>query len=90
MFDLKDTVNMMLSEDYKERFIAEYQQTKIRYEKLKRFCNKIEAAQIKTVPQPEHDCPLSLLREQQSAMGNYLRILELRAEIEHVNIWGNL
>lgn len=90
MFDLKDTVNMMLSEDYKERFIAEYQQTKIRYEKLKRFCNKIEAAKIMNVPEPKHDCLLQLLREQQSAMGNYLSILELRAEIEHVNIWGDL
>lgn len=40
--ELKDTVNGMLSEDYKERFVAEYQQTKIRYEKLKKFCDRIE------------------------------------------------
>ena len=90
MIELKDTVEHMTSDDYKERFIAEYQQTKIRYEKLKRFCNRIEAAQIKGITGPEHDCPLPLLREQQSAMGNYLRILELRAEIENINIWGDL
>lgn len=88
MIELKDTVEHMASDDYKERFIAEYQQTKIRYEKLKRFCNRIEAAQIKYVPEPAHDCPLQLLREQQRAMGEYLKILELRAEIENVNIWG--
>ena len=35
MKELKDTVDGMLSTDYKERFVAEYQQTKIRYEKLK-------------------------------------------------------
>lgn len=29
--ELKDTINGMLSNDYKERFVAEYQQTEIRY-----------------------------------------------------------
>ena len=42
MKELKDTVDGMLSTDYKERFVAEYQQTKIRYEKLKAFCNCVE------------------------------------------------
>ena len=35
--DLRNTVEMMLSSDYKERFRAEYYQTKIRYEKLHRM-----------------------------------------------------
>lgn len=43
---MKDTVEMMCSADYKERFKAEYYQTKIRYEKLKAFNNKISAAEI--------------------------------------------
>lgn len=90
MSDLKDTVNLMLSDDYKDRFAAEYFQTYTRYLRLKRFCNRIEAAQIKGITEPEHDCPLPLLREQQRAMGEYLHILELRAEIEDVNIWGDL
>ena len=29
---LKDTIDLMTSEDYKERFLAEYQQLKIRYD----------------------------------------------------------
>lgn len=33
MMELKDTIKLMTSEDYKERFAAEYLQTKIRYEK---------------------------------------------------------
>ena len=90
---LDETVDGMLSPDYKERFKAEYQQTKIRYEKLKAFCNKIEAAMRtedpiapKRVAAPEHDCPLDLLREQQSMMGRYLHILEIRAVIEGIEL----
>lgn len=92
--ELKDTIEMMQSTDYKERFKAEYQQTKIRYEKLKNFCNKIEAAQRtqcellapKKVEEPKHDCPVELLREQQRAMGQYLHILEIRAAIEGIEL----
>ena len=42
--EFEDTVHLMLGEDYKDRFVAEYRQTKIRYERLKRFNTKIEAA----------------------------------------------
>ena len=86
MMELKDTVNAMLSADYKERFKAEYWQTKIRYEKLKAFCNKIEAADIMDRPEPKHDCPLWMLRDQQKEMGSYLNTLEIRAEIEGVEL----
>lgn len=41
---LYDTRALMMSRDYKKRFVAEYYQTKIRYEKLKAFNNRIEAA----------------------------------------------
>lgn len=89
---LSDTKNLMESLNYKERFIAEYWQTKLRYEKLKAFCNKIEAAQIghntNTMEEPIHDCPYSLLREQQHVMGEYLHILEIRAVIEGINLEG--
>jgi len=84
---LKDTALCMVNSDYKERFFAEYMQTKIRYEKLKAYCNRIEASHlIPQIEEPPHDCPLTLLREQQHIMGNYLRILELRAVIEDINI----
>lgn len=88
MKELKETVELMNSSDYKERFIAEYWQTKIRYEKLKVFCNKIEAAKTRDVPvfEPEHDCPYELLRDQQRAMGQYLHLLEVRAIIEDINL----
>ena len=81
----------MNSADYKERFKAEYHQTKIRYEKLKAFNNKIEAAEMtrfekNNVKEPTHDCPLHLLKDQQRAMGDYLHILELRAVIEGIDL----
>ena len=93
---LKDTVGMMNSADYKQRFIAEYWQTKIRYEKLKAFNNKIDAEfqtmgvchgeEGKRVEMPVHDCTAGVLREQQEMMGRYLHILEVRAVIEGIDL----
>ena len=42
-YELKDTVDLMNSSDYKERFQAEYLQTKIRYDKLHKMLVKYEA-----------------------------------------------
>ena len=89
--ELKNTVEMMLSTDYKERFKAEYYQVKERYERLKAFNTKIEAASRtdymdSPVEMPKHDCPDDLLREQQAFMGKYLHILEVRAVIEKIEL----
>ena len=78
-----DTVDLMLSSSYKDRFKAEYHQTKIRYERLHRMCVKYRAGTLDFVP----DCPLDLLEEQKAAMGNYLRCLEVRAEIEKIDLY---
>lgn len=78
--NLNETVNMMNSDDYKERFQAEYYQTKIRYEKLHRMCVKYEAGTLDFTP----NCSLELLKEQKSYMGKYLNCLEVRAEIEKI------
>lgn len=91
--ELKHTVSAMTSLDYKDRFIAEYQQTKIRYEKLKSFNTRIAAARAtaksgKAVEMPRHDCPDRLLLEQQAIMGKYLHILEVRAVIENIDLQG--
>lgn len=84
--ELKDFEYYVNSENYRNRFFGEYWQTKIRYEKLKNFNNKIEAAILTEAEEPKHDCPLALLRSQQAAMGEYLHILELRAEIENIDL----
>ena len=84
--ELKETIDLMCSSNYKERFIAEYRQTKIRYEKLKNFCNKIEVETMLGKEVTKHDCQLQLLREQQKYMGLYLSILEKRALIENIKL----
>lgn len=82
MKKLTDTIPMMESDCYKERFKAEYHQTKIRYEKLHKMCIKYEAGTLDFTP----SCSLELLKEQKAAMGNYLRCLEVRAEIEGISL----
>ena len=79
-FRLCDTVEMMFSDDYKKRFVAEYVQTKIRYKKLHRMTTKYEAGTLDFEPQ----CSLELLKEQKMHMGNYIHTLEVRAEIENI------
>lgn len=68
--------------DYKERMKKEYWQLKDRYTKLHNMCIKYEAGTLDFTP----NCPLELLKEQKGAMGNYLRCLEIRAEIEGVKL----
>lgn len=80
--ELKNTVNGMLSEDYKERFKAEYWQTKIRYEKLHKMIIRYEAGTLNFEPK----CKIELLKDQCSYMGRYLFCLEIRAEIEGINL----
>ncbi len=80
--ELKDTIEMMNSADYKERFRAEYHQTKIRYEKLHNMTVKYEAGTLNFTP----TCSLELLKKQKSFMGQYLNCLEVRAEIEGIEL----
>ena len=76
------TVEGMLSPDYKERFKAEYKQTKIRYDKLHAMLVKADAGKLEFEP----TCPLDLLRRQAAAMGQYLYCLEVRAQMEGVEL----
>lgn len=80
--ELKDTIEMMNSEDYKERFKAEYYQTKIRYDKLHSMLVKNEAGTLDFKP----TCPVPVLATQKRYMGEYLRQLEIRAEIEGIEL----
>lgn len=82
---LDETIAGMRSSDYKERFIAEYYQTKIRMEKLRKFIRKIEAEDYGCEP-VQHYCPIDLLKEQYKVMDNYLEILEIRALIEKTDL----
>ena len=78
--ELKDTISLMNSPDYKERFVAEYVQLKIRYIKLHNMVVKYETGKLDFKP----NCTLELLKHQKSLMGQYLYVLEMRAQIENV------
>lgn len=80
--DLKQTVEMMNSADYKERFKAEYYQTAIRYKKLKTMMDKYNNGTLEF----QFTCPASLFEMQLRAMRDYMSILEARAVIEGVEL----
>ena len=63
-------------------------QTKYRYERLKDYCNRIEAAGWTGEEAETDGCPFALLRQQQAVMGSYLHILEVRAIIEGIDLTG--
>lgn len=77
---LEETVDMMLSADYKKRFIAEYHQLKERYDHLNKMINEWDKLTF------TQSCSLSIYQSQSSAMRQYLNILELRARIENINL----
>lgn len=80
--ELKDTMELMNSSDYKDRFKAEYYQAKIRYDKLYDITVKYEANTLTFTPK----CSLALLKEQKMYLGNYIRTLKIRAEIEGIEL----
>lgn len=62
------------------RMQTEYKEVKARYNKLHSVIVKIEAGTCDFKPA----CSLELLKRQEKAMGEYLYVLELRAEVEKV------
>lgn len=54
--ELNETVELMNSADYKDRFIAEYFQVKIRHDKLKAMCDKWDEGKLSFKP----TCPRNL------------------------------
>lgn len=80
--ELKDTISMMTSPDYKERFQAEYAQVLIRYQKLKAMLCSWDSDTLNFQP----TCPRSLYDLQIRAMKDYLAVLEARACIEEITL----
>lgn len=82
MKELKDTIEMMNSSDYKERFKAEYQQVVIRYKKLAAMLEKWDAGELNFEP----TCPRITYNMQIKAMTDYIAVLEARAVMEDVDL----
>ena len=82
MEELKETVELMLSNDYKERFKAEYYQLKIRIDRLDNMLSKMENDELNFIP----TCPYELLQNQLKAMLLYEIFLKERAKIEKIDL----
>lgn len=80
--ELRDTIEMMNSDDYRERFVAEYLQTMIRYKKLSKMLDDWNSGELNFTP----TCPRSTYRMQLRAMNEYLSILEARAVMEGITL----
>lgn len=80
--ELKDTIELMTSDDWKDRFVAEYLQTKIRYEKLHRLIVRREVGKCDFLT------PISLdsWMCQAHHMGNYLHELEKQAALHDIDL----
>ena len=79
---LADTVEMMNSSDYKERFKAEYAQLAIRYYGLRNMLEKWDNETLEFKP----TCPRSTYNLQIKAMTDYIAVLEARAVMENVDL----
>ena len=79
---LVDTVEMMNSADYKERFKAEYAQLVIRYYGLRNMLEKWDNGTLEFEP----TCPRSTYNLQIKAMTDYIAVLEARAVMEGVEL----
>ena len=79
---LDETVKMMNSQDFKERFKAEYLQLKIRMEGLSNMLKKYKEGTLPFKPK----CSYEVLYKQLVYMEDYLNVLKERAEIENIEL----
>lgn len=80
--ELKETIKDMTSEDYKERFRAEYNQVFIRRKKLSDMLDKWGQGELKFEPK----CSFYILSTQMAIMSAYILILRERARIENIEL----
>lgn len=82
MKTLEETVALMNSADYKERFAGEYYQLETRYLKLKAMIEKWDKGELNFTP----TCHRAIYDRQLSCMLLYLFVLLERAELEQVKL----
>ena len=80
--ELERLIELMKSEDYKDRFRAEYYQLGDRIIKLENMLKKYKAGTLNFTP----SCDYELLDSQLKAMKSYLQYLMIRAEIEGIEV----
>ena len=80
--ELERLIELMKSEDYKDRFRAEYYQLEDRIDKLANMLEKYKAGTLNFTP----SCSYELLSYQLQTMNAYKRVMEERAEIEGIEL----
>lgn len=83
---LNKTVDMMLSDDYTERFKAEYHQVVNRANKLRKMLKDWSDGTLAKDKDFEPTCPYYLLKWQLRTMEDYIYVLKIRAEIEGISL----
>lgn len=78
--ELKDTIKLMESDDYKDRFKAEYYQLKIRKEKLQKMLNNWNSLNF------EPYCSKDFYDFQLDIMRSYMILLKHRARKENIEL----
>ena len=80
--ELERLIELMKSEDYKDRFRAEFYQLEDRIDKLDNMLEIYKAGTLDFTP----SCSYELLNSQLKAMNEYLLYLTIRAEIEGIEL----
>ena len=79
---LQDTIELMNSIDFIDRFKAEYYQLQIRYEALSKMLKGYKEGTLDFTP----SCSYELLHTQLIYMETYMNILRTRANIENIEL----
>ena len=80
--DLKDTTALMNSDNYKDRFKAEFWQLKHRLNKLNDMLARYNKGTLDYIP----DTPILWLKQQAHAMQDYLDALSVRCDYENIDV----
>ena len=79
---LQDTIEIMTSDDYNERFKAEFLQLQIRIDKLEKMLKGYREGTLDFKPK----CSYELLHKQLVFMRAYMEALDVRADIENIEL----
>lgn len=80
--ELQKSIQLMISEDYKDRFKAEYMQLKNRYDNLSKMIDNWDKNKLSFTP----TCPREIYTMQIESMKKYLDILIIRAKLENIEL----
>lgn len=78
--ELSATAELMRSDDYNDRFAAEYMQVRIRMDRLQKMLDKWDKGELGFEP----TCPRRTYDFQLRAMSDYATVLEARAKMEGI------